>query len=86
MPKRTYNRRSDEEIVRDLEAKIAALKQKQEAKARPDAAVVKALPRFKKQLSAFAQLCLDYDRADLSNSVLAFMSTLERQLGDGPPS
>ena len=79
MTKRSYKRRTDDEIVADLEAKIAQLKQKQEQRERPDQAVLKELPRFKKKAAAFAQTCIDNGRGDVGNSVLAFLTVLERQ-------
>lgn len=84
MTKRSYNRRSDEEIIEDLQGRIRQLEKKMEAKQRPDAAVVRDLPKLKKQLSKFAQTCMDNGRKDLSNSLLAFMTTFELQAKDIP--
>ena len=84
MTKRSYKRRTDEEIVADLEAKIAELKQRQEQKERPDQAVLKELPKFRKKAAAFAQTCIDNGRGDVGNSVLAFLTVLERQANELP--
>ncbi|MBL6720301.1 MAG: hypothetical protein ISQ08_02720 [Planctomycetes bacterium] len=84
MTKRTYTRRTDEEIVAELEAKIALIKQKQEEKERPDKVVLKELPKFKKRASAFAQVCMDNGRGDVGNSILAFLTVLERQANELP--
>ncbi len=79
MPKRKYHRRSADELIADYEAKIATLQKKLEAKERPDAPVLKNLPKLKRQLARFSQLCMDHGRADLSNSILAFLTTFELQ-------
>ncbi len=84
MTKRTYTRRTDEEIVAELEAKIAQIKQKQEEKERPDKVVLKELPKFKKKASAIAQVCIDHGRGDVGNSILAFLTVLERQANEQP--
>ena len=79
MAKRSYNRRSDDEIIEDLQARIRDIERRVEAKQRPDTAVLKDIPRLKKSLAKFSQLCMDNGRKDLSNSVLGFLATLEVQ-------
>ena len=79
MPKRPYRRRTDEERIAELQSKIAELEQRVQSEQRPDGEVLKAVPRIKKSLGRFAQLCVDHGRHDLSNSALAFLATLERQ-------
>jgi hypothetical protein len=84
MAKRSYTRRSDGEIIEDLQAKIEQLQQRIHKKERSDVAVVKELPRVKRTMARFMQLCLDNGREDLSNTVMAFLATLDRQAKDLP--
>ncbi len=84
MAKRTYRRRTEAEMIADLQAKIAKLESKMESEQRPDGEVLKQVGRVKKSLGKFAQLCVDNGRHDLSNSTLAFVATLERQAQDIP--
>lgn len=79
MAKRNYRRRSDDEIIAELEARIRDLEARKEAKQRVDTAVLKELPKLKRSLARFSQLCMDHGRKDLSNSVLAFLATIEMQ-------
>ncbi len=79
MTKRDYNRRSDEELLNDLEGQLESLKNKVEQERRPDAPVLKEVKKVKKSLSKFSQVCVDHGRTDLANSVLAFLHTLEHQ-------
>ncbi len=79
MAKRSYHRRTDEQIIADLEDKIREIERRKEAKERPDQAVLKDLPKLKRQLGKFSQLCMDNCRGDLSNSILAFLATFEMQ-------
>ena len=79
MTKRKYHRRSDDELIAEYESKIQRLQKKMEASERPDVAVLNGLPRLKRHLAKFSQLCMDSGRADLSNSILAFLATFELQ-------
>jgi hypothetical protein len=79
MMKRKYHRRSDDELIAQYESKIQHLQKKMEASEREDAVVLKDLPRLRRHLAKFSQLCMDSGRADLSNSILAFLSTFELQ-------
>ncbi|MCP5020156.1 MAG: hypothetical protein GY930_00130 [bacterium] len=79
MEKRNYKRRSSTEIVEDLQARIQALEVRIEAKKRKDMPIFKELTKVRKTLGNFSQTCVDNGRSDLSNSVLAFISTLDRQ-------
>ncbi|HIG86524.1 MAG TPA: hypothetical protein EYQ25_05740 [Planctomycetes bacterium] len=78
--KRSYNRRSDEQIISDYETQIEALKARKEAKERGSDPVAKEFFKFKKKVVSFAQTCMDNDRSDISNSAMAFISMLERQV------
>ncbi|MFT4648433.1 MAG: Mg2+ and Co2+ transporter CorA [Glaciecola sp.] len=79
MEKRNYKRRTSAEVIEDLQNKIQAIEVRVEAKKRKDLPVLREFSKVKKSLGKFAQTCVDHDRNDLSNSVLAFLSTLERQ-------
>lgn len=82
--KGTYNRRSDEQRIADLEAKIANLQKKMESRQRPDIAVLKQAPKLQRRLRDFAQLAAEHERSDIANSAVAFLAGLERML-DTPP-
>ena len=79
MEKRSYNRRSDEQIITELQSKIQKIEARLHAKKRKDSPVLKEIPKLKRNLAKFAQLCMDHNRKDLSNTVLAFLATLEQQ-------
>lgn len=79
MAKRSYNRRSDDQLIADYEAKIRELEERMKTTERVDAPVIKELPKLKKQMARFSQLAMDHGRADLSNSILAFLTTFEVQ-------
>jgi hypothetical protein len=84
MSKRSYNRRSDDEIIQDLQKRIQSIEARRLARDRGDAPVLKELPKVKRQLAKFAQVCMDHKRSDLSNTVMAFLSTLEVQAKQTP--
>ncbi|MFT4539940.1 MAG: hypothetical protein ACI841_005082 [Planctomycetota bacterium] len=79
MTKRSYIRRSDEELIGALEQQIKQIEARKQSKMRKDSPVLKEVPKVKRKLSAFAQLCMDHDRHDLVNTVMAFLATLESQ-------
>ena len=78
--KRSYNRRTEEDKIRELEEKVASLKAKVEAKQRPDLPVVREWPKMQRALKNFAQLAMEHGREDLAISVQAFMAGTERTL------
>lgn len=84
MTKRSYSRRSDEEIINDLEDRIRQLEKRMVAKQRPDATLLREFPKVKKYLAKFSQTCMDNGRSDLANSILAFMTTFELQAKEIP--
>ena len=84
MAKRSYNRRSDEQLIADLQEKIKTVEARMQTKQRKDAVVLKDLPKVNRCLRRFAQLALNNDRADLSNMTLAFLAGLERAAQDIP--
>lgn len=79
MEKRSYKRRTSAQVIEDLQNQIQTLEIRVEAKKRKDLPVLKELTKVKKSLGKFSQTCVDHGRNDLSNSVLAFLSTIERQ-------
>jgi molecular chaperone GrpE (heat shock protein) len=83
--KRSYNRRSDDERIAELQAKIQALQGKLEAKQREDLPVLREIPKVQRRLRKFAQLAVNHGRHDLANSTLAFLAGLERNLNDDEP-
>lgn len=84
MAKRNYNRRTDEEIIDDLQNRIKKIETRLQARQRKDSPVIKEIPKVKRLLGKFAQTCVDHERGDLSNTVLAFLATLERQARQAP--
>ena len=80
MTKRSYNRRSEEEQIRELQEKVAELKAQAEAKSRKDMPVVREWPKTQKALRAFMQVAMDHKREDLAISAQAFMAGIERSL------
>lgn len=78
MAKRTYHRRSDEELIADLQEKLKSVENRMQAKTRTDAAVLKQLPKVSRQLRNFAQIASDNRRDDLSNMTIAFLAGLQR--------
>lgn len=71
-------------MIADLQAKISSIKGRIETKQRQDSPVIKKWKRVQKTLTNFAQLAMDHDRADVANSVTAFVAGTSR-LVDEPP-
>ena len=82
--RRKYTRRSDEERIRDLEARIEDLKVKRAAKSKQADPVLKEIPKIQRRLRKFAQLAMDHNRPDIANSTTAFNAGLERILRSTP--
>jgi len=78
--RRQYHRRTPEDRVAEIEQRIAELKAKQAAREKRESPLVKEIPRLQGRLRRFAQLAMDQQRADVSNSVMAFVASLERIL------
>jgi len=73
-------RRDELEQIRDLEVRIKEVEaRKLRRRQRSESPVLKDFERLKKQMARFAQACMNHQRADMANSMLAFMSVLERQ-------
>ena len=77
---RKYTRRSDDERIADLEQKIADLRARKAQQEKKDDPVLKEIPKLQKRLLKFAQLAMDGQRPDLSNSAMAFHASLGRFL------
>jgi len=86
MATRKYNRRSDDELIAELQTKIDRVQARVESRKRRDSPVIKELPKIQRVLRRFAQLAIDHGREDLSNSTLAFLAGLERAAATPPES
>jgi hypothetical protein len=94
MAKRSYTRRSEDERIAELNAKIEKIKQRLELKQRKDSPVLREMAKVQRVLRKFAQTALDHGRADLANATQAFSAGLDRSAGvaleapkrRGPPS
>jgi len=84
MAKRSYNRRTDDEIIVELQSRIKKIESRIESRTRPDSRLLKEIPKIKRSLARFSQLCMDHERTDLSNTVQAFLATLEQQARQSP--
>jgi len=80
--KRNYRRRTPDEQIADLQAKIDHLQKQVESKSRPDLPVLKEIPKVQARLRKFAQFALSHGRADLANSTVAFIAGLDRTLDE----
>ena len=76
--KRAYHRRSEDQRIADLEAKIKRIKARMEMKQRKDSPVLREVSRIQKVLRRFAQTAQDHGRADLAMSTQAFAAGLDR--------
>jgi hypothetical protein len=83
MSKRQYTRRSEEEKIAEITAKIEELKRRMEQKQRKDGPVFKELRKVQRVLTRFARTAQECDRADLSTMTQAFQAGLERSAGMG---
>jgi len=76
--KRSYNRRSEDQRIADLQAKIEKIKSRLEEKQRKDSPVQREVTRVQRVLRKFAQTAQDNGRSDLAMSTQAFAAGLER--------
>lgn len=77
---RSYQRRSADQRVADLEKKIAALKSRQIARAKKDDPLLREIRKLQKSLRRFIQLAHDHKRPDVANGAMGFKAMLERIL------
>jgi len=80
MAKRSYQRRSEDERIKDLEHKVAQLRLRLENKQRKDQPVLKEFKKVQKVLQRFAGIAHQHARADLGNMIDAFSAGLARQV------
>jgi hypothetical protein len=76
--KRAYHRRSEDQRISDLEAKIKKIKARMEMKQRKDSPVLREVTRVQRVLRKFAQTAQDHGRSDLAMSTQAFAAGLDR--------
>jgi hypothetical protein len=81
MSKRAYKRRSEDEKIAELNAKIEELKRRVELRQRKDGPVFKELNKLRRALVRFSQTAMECERADLSMMTQAFLAGLERSAG-----
>ncbi|MDG1491202.1 MAG: hypothetical protein P8R43_04875 [Planctomycetota bacterium] len=81
-PNASRARRSEDEMISDLEAKISEVESRMKRKEQRDQPVHRSFAKFKKQASAFAQTALDDQRTDVANTVIGMLGVVQRQLGD----
>ncbi len=80
--KSTSTRRSEDEMIADLQAKIDAVESRIKERESRSSPVAKDFERFKKQAARFVQACFDNGRGDVANSVLGVLNVVERQVKD----
>lgn len=78
MPKRQYTRRSDEERIAELQAKLELVKKRVAERHRKDSPIQREVKKVQRALRKFAQFAVENDRTDLANSTTAFLAGLER--------
>ncbi|MAE27986.1 MAG: hypothetical protein QF724_06335 [Planctomycetota bacterium] len=84
MAKRAYNRRTEEQRIAELEAKIEEIKQRKISRERKDSPVIKELPKIRRQLKKFSTIAMEHGRKDLANSAQLFLESLQRQAMEEP--
>jgi phage shock protein A len=78
MAKRTYTRRTDDQRIAELEAKLMKVKERLADKKLRESPIHREVKKVERTLRKFAQTALDNEREDLTNSTLAFLAGLER--------
>lgn len=78
MPKRQYTRRSDEERIAELQAKLEQVKTRVAERQRRDSPIQREVKKVQRALRKFAQFAVENERTDLANSTTAFLAGLER--------
>lgn len=80
MTKRSYTRRTPEDRLRELEAKLATAKAKLEADKERDSPINREWQKVSKLLRKFIQTASDAGRTDIALSVQAFAAGIERSI------
>lgn len=76
--RRKYKRRTDEERIAELQAKIDEIKAREASKKKKDDPLLREIPKVGRRLRKFAQLAADHRRLDIVNMTTAFVASLER--------
>lgn len=84
MSTRNYKRRTEDERIAELEARVSEIKARLEAKKKKDSPVLREWAKTQRVLRKFAQIALDNGRADLSLSAEAFAAGVERSIQTSP--
>ena len=74
------SRRSEDEMIADLEAKIRQVEDRMKKREKAASPLAKDFERFKKHAAKFAQSCVDNERTDVANTILGAMNVAERQV------
>jgi hypothetical protein len=80
--RRSYSRRTDEDRIKELEAKIAEIREREDTKKRKESPILRDADKLQRRLRKFAQLSAENDRLDIANSVTAWIASLERMVRD----
>lgn len=80
MTKRPYTRRTEEQRIQDLEAKLADVKAELESKKHKDSPLHREWDKALRSLRKFIQVASDCGRNDLALSAEAFSAGLERSI------
>lgn len=75
---RSYQRRSTDERLAELQKKVSELKAKQVARERRDDPVLREIQKLQKYLKAFIQTAHDHKRPDVANGAMGFKAMLDR--------
>ncbi|HED64757.1 MAG TPA: hypothetical protein ENJ09_04290 [Planctomycetes bacterium] len=78
--RRKYTRRTPEERIKELEARILEIKTREASRQKREDPVIKEIPKVQRRLRKFAQMAMDHNRPDIANTVTAFNAGLERIL------
>lgn len=82
--KRQYRRRSDEERLEELQARLAKLKDRVADRKRKDSPLHRELARTRRSVRSLAQAAQDQERSDIATAALAFLAGLERMVDSEP--
>ncbi len=85
--RRSYQRRSADQRIAELDQKLAELRAKLSAQEKRDDPVLREIQKLQKRLKSFIQLAHDHKRPDVANSAMGFKAMLDRilasELGSG---
>jgi hypothetical protein len=84
MAKRSYTRRTDDQRIAELEAKLTKIKSRVAEKKQRESPVHRDMKKVQRVLRTFAQTALNHQREDLANSTTAFLAGLERIAAEKP--